>query len=46
MRCAVGADCESDEENPMQELYQNYVSDLNQLRDAFHGELAATAQDL
>jgi len=30
----------------MQDLYQNYVSDLNQLRDAFHGDLAATAGEL
>jgi hypothetical protein len=36
----------SDEENPMQDLYQNYVSDLNQLRAAFHDELAATAGEL
>ena len=30
----------------MQDLFQDYVGDLNQLRDAFHGDLAATAQDL
>ena len=30
----------------MQDLFQNYVSDLNKLRDAFHSELAATAEDL
>ena len=30
----------------MQDLYQNYVDDLNKFRDAFHGELVATAQDL
>ena len=30
----------------MQDLYQNYVSDLNQLRAAFHDELAATAGEL
>src|SRR5271157_6407784 len=46
MRCAVGGDCESDEENPMQDLFQNYVSDLNKLRDAFYGELVATAGEL
>jgi hypothetical protein len=30
----------------MQDLFQNYVSDLNKFRDAFHDELVATAQDL
>jgi hypothetical protein len=30
----------------MQDLIQNYVSDLNKLRDAFHNELTATAEDL
>ena len=30
----------------MQDLFQNYVSDLTKLRDAFHGELEATAGDL
>jgi len=30
----------------MQDLFQNYVSDLNKLRDAFHGELVATAGEL
>jgi|SRR6478609_4636153 hypothetical protein len=30
----------------MQDLFQNYVSDLNKLRDAFHNELTATAEDL
>jgi hypothetical protein len=30
----------------MQDLFENYVSDLNKLRDAFHGELGATAQNL
>src|SRR6516225_1941670 len=30
----------------MQDLFQNYVSDLNKLRDAFHGELTATAEEL
>jgi hypothetical protein len=34
------------EENPMHDLFQNYVSDLNKLREAFHSELAATAEDL
>ena len=46
MRCAVGAGSESDEENPMQDLFQNYVSDLKKLRDAFHDELTATAEEL
>jgi hypothetical protein len=32
----------SEEENPMQDLFQNYVSDLNKLREAFHSELEAT----
>ena len=36
----------SDEENPMQDLFQNYVSDLNKLKDAFHNELTATAEEL
>ncbi len=30
----------------MQDLFQNYVIDLNKLRDAFHDELVATARDL
>ena len=30
----------------MQDLIQNYVSDLNKLRDAFHNELTATAEEL
>jgi len=30
----------------MQDLFQNYVGDLNKLRDAFHGELTAAAQNL
>ncbi len=30
----------------MQDLFQNYVSDLNRLRDAFHNELKATAEEL
>lgn len=30
----------------MQDLFQNYVGDLNKLRDAFHGELTATAEEL
>ena len=30
----------------MQDLFRNYVSDLNKLRDAFHNELTATAEEL
>jgi hypothetical protein len=30
----------------MQDLFQNYVDDLIKLRDAFHDELAAQAQEL
>ena len=30
----------------MQDLFENYVSDLNKLRDAFHNELSATAEEL
>ncbi len=30
----------------MQDLFQNYVDDLNKFRDAFHDELTATAQEL
>ena len=30
----------------MQDLFQNYVSDMNKLRDAFHSELEATAEEL
>jgi hypothetical protein len=41
-----GPGSEGDEENPMQDLFQNYVSDLNKLRDAFHNELTATAEEL
>jgi hypothetical protein len=41
-----GPGSENDEENPMQDLFQNYVSDLNKLREAFHNELTATAEEL
>jgi hypothetical protein len=34
------------EENPMQDLIQNYVSDLHKLREVFHKELEATAEEL
>ena len=30
----------------MQDLFQNYVDNVNKLRDAFHVELAAQAQEL
>jgi len=30
----------------MYDLFENYVSDLNKLREAFHSELAATAEEL
>ena len=30
----------------MQDLIQNYVSDLYKLREAFQGELTATAEEL
>ena len=30
----------------MQDLIENYVNDLNKLRDAFHAELATTAEEL
>jgi hypothetical protein len=32
--------------NPMQDLFQNYMDDLIKLREAFHSELTATAEDL
>jgi hypothetical protein len=41
-----GPGSQSDEENPMQDLFENYVSDLNKLKDAFHNELTATAEEL
>jgi hypothetical protein len=30
----------------MQDLFENYVSELNKLREAFHSELAATSDEL
>src|SRR5580704_19682389 len=42
----VGGAAKRDEDNPMQDLIQNYVNDLNKLRDAFHNELTATAEEL
>jgi hypothetical protein len=35
-----------DEDNSMQDLMQSYVTDLKKLRDVFHGELTATAEEL
>jgi hypothetical protein len=35
-----------DEENPMQDLIQIYVGDLNKLRHVFHNELTATVEEL
>jgi hypothetical protein len=32
--------------NPMQDLIEDYVSNLNRLRDVFHNELTATAEEL
>jgi hypothetical protein len=46
MRCPVGAGREGDEEFPMQDLMENYVSDLKKLRDMCHDELTATAEEL
>jgi hypothetical protein len=34
------------EENPLQDLFENYVSDLYKLRDAFHSDLTSTAKKL
>ena len=34
------------EENPMQDLIQNYVGDLHTLREVFHKELEATSEEL
>jgi hypothetical protein len=41
-----GGGCERYEENPMQDLFQNYVDDLSKLRDALHDELAVQAREL
>jgi hypothetical protein len=35
-----------DEENAMQDLIQNYITDLSKLREVFHDELTATAEEL
>jgi hypothetical protein len=35
-----------DEDNPMQDLIQDYASDLKKLREMFHEELTATADEL
>ena len=34
------------EGNPLQDLFESYVSDLYKLRDAFHGDLTSTAKEL
>jgi hypothetical protein len=34
------------EENPMQDLIQDYVGDLHKLREVFHKELEATSEEL
>jgi hypothetical protein len=34
------------EENPLQDLFESYVSDLYKLREAFHGDLTSTAKEL
>jgi hypothetical protein len=34
------------EENPLQDLFESYVSDVYKLREAFHGDLASTAKEL
>jgi hypothetical protein len=39
-----GSQCH--EENPMQDLIQNYVGDLHKLREVFHRELEATSEEL
>jgi hypothetical protein len=36
--CAVRARQRKQWGNPMQDLFQTYVSDLNKLKDAFHNE--------
>jgi hypothetical protein len=35
-----------DEDNPMQDLIQDYASDLKKLHEVFHKELTATADEL
>jgi hypothetical protein len=35
-----------DEDNPMEDLIQDYANDLKKLRDVFHKELTATADEL
>jgi hypothetical protein len=37
---------ESMRRNPMQDLFQSYVDDLNKFRDAFHDELTTQAREL
>ena len=35
-----------DEDDPMQDLIQDYANDLKKFRDGFHNELTATAEEL
>jgi hypothetical protein len=37
---------EPNEDNPMQDLIQDYANDLKKLREVFHNELTATAEEL
>jgi hypothetical protein len=34
------------EDDPMEDLIQDYASDLKKLRDVFYGDLSATAEEL
>ena len=42
----VGGVAKHDEDDAMQDLIREYASDLNKLREAFHNELTATADEL
>jgi hypothetical protein len=37
---------ETDEGNPMQDLFENYVGDLRKIREVFNSELTASAKEL
>jgi DNA-binding transcriptional regulator YbjK len=41
-----GSSNEGTEENPLQDLFESYVSDLYKLREAFHDQLASSAKEL
>jgi len=41
-----GSSDEGMEENPLQDLFESYVSDVYKLREAFHGDLTSTAKEL